>query len=348
MKYIYLYPATLILILLTGLAIAGCADNKDDTARMGLSIKVYSPTKVVEGQKVMITGTGLGSVTEVVFPGNIPVSAIEATSDNMISVITPAGIPAEGGQLSVRAGDETAIADIPLTVANPRYTAMTPSAKAGGGDELLIVGYDMEFFEKVIFPGDNGDVTMDAVDFERRSTSLLRIIIPRGSGIKEGPGRIRLAMASGKEILLPEMELTAGPSGQWEWVESTVWEGEHDLDGWAQNFYIEVAWFSETPASGDIVKFYFNVYAYDGWPQMMFNHGDWSSAYIEGMDNGNTINKNNYLTDKDVSEYELPPLDEEGLLPWFTGAKGSNALVINGEGVTFTKIALLKQKWVEF
>ncbi|MDR1258169.1 MAG: hypothetical protein LBK65_02650 [Tannerellaceae bacterium] len=348
MRNIYLYPASLLFVLLSGLAVAGCADSNDDAAGVGLSIKVYSPVRVVEGQKVVITGTGLGGATSVVFPGDISVTSIEATGDNMISVITPAGLPAEGGRLAVRAGDETAVAAIPLTVASPTYTAMTPGGKVGGGDELLIVGNDMEFFEKVIFPGDNGDVTVNAIDFERRSTSLLRIIVPRGSGIREGPGRIRLAMASGKEILLPEVELTAGPSGQWEWVESTVWEGEHDLDGWGQNFYIEVAWFSEAPQSGDIVKFYFNVYAYDSWPQMMFNHGDWSSVYIEGMENGNVVNKNNYLTARDVTEYELPPLDEEGLLPWFTGSKGSNALVINGEGVTFTRVALLRQKWVEF
>jgi hypothetical protein len=347
MKNIYLYPVSIFLILFAGLTVNGCKDDGGDAAQEGLSIKVFSPAKVIEGQKVVITGTGLSEATAVIFPGDINVTAIEVTSDNMISVIVPAGIPAQGGQLAVKAGDETAVARVPLALGNPQYTAMTPSQKIGGGDELLIVGLDMEFYEKVIFPGEEGDIVMEAMDFERRSTSQLRVIVPRG--LKSGPGRVKLVTISGSETLLPQMELTAGPSGEFQWVEFKAWEGAHDLDGWGQNFYVEVAWFNEiVPQAGDVVKFYFDVYAYDGWPQCMFNNGDWSSAYVEGLENGNMVNKNNYLTAAGAGEYEMPPLAEDGFLPWFTGVKGANALVINGEGMTFTKVAILRQMWVEF
>ncbi|MDR1723904.1 MAG: hypothetical protein LBR84_08235 [Tannerella sp.] len=348
----YLYQSVFFIFLLLGLAMYGCKDEQGSAAEEGLSIKVFSPSKVMEGQKMDITGTGLGNATAVIFPGGISVTAIEATSDNMISVIVPAGIPAEGGELSVKAGDETAVAKVPLTVGKPQYTAMTPSQKVGTGDEFLVVGSDMEFFEKVIFPGESGDIVIDAIDFERKSTSLLRIMVPKG--LRSGPGQIKLQTVSGSIIALPEMELTAGPSGEWQWVEYIAWEGEFDLNGWGNNFYVEVAWFrglgpnGEGPQIGDIVKFYYTIYSYNEWPQFKFNYGDWSAINIEGLDGGSIAHKNNVFTTSDVTEYELPPLTEDDLLPWFTGIKGSNALVINGEKIIFTKLALKKYIWVEF
>jgi hypothetical protein len=352
-KSIFFYLTALSFTLLLGMAITGCKDEKGSVVSEELSIKVFSPTKVVEGQNVVITGTGLGKATAVVFPGSINVTAIEVTSDNMISVITPAGIPSEGGELVVHAGNETAVGHVSLTVGRPQYTAMSPSEKVGTGDELIVVGADMEFFEKVIFPGENGDIVMNAIDFERKSTSLLRVIVPKG--LREGLGRIKLITAAGKELLLPEVELIAGPSGEWKWVEFAAWEGEFDLNGWGNNFNISAEWFKglgpkgEGPAIGDVVKFYFNIYSYNEWPQFKFNYGDWSSIFIEdALDGGNIVSKNNALTTSSTTEYQLPPLTEDGLLPWFTGIKGSNALVINGEKIIFTKLALFKELWVEF
>ena len=52
----------------------------------------------MEGQVVTITGTGLEKATSVVFPGNVSVNNITKVGNGYISVITPAGVSAEGEQ----------------------------------------------------------------------------------------------------------------------------------------------------------------------------------------------------------------------------------------------------------
>ena len=54
--------------------------------------------KLWKGQVVTITGTGLEKTISVVFPGNVSVNNIIKIGNGYISVITPAGISAEGEQ----------------------------------------------------------------------------------------------------------------------------------------------------------------------------------------------------------------------------------------------------------
>ena len=205
MKSIYLYITSALFVLFAGLVFTGCEENKDEAAAQGLSIRVYSPIKVVEGQEVIITGTGFKDVNTVVFPGNISVSSFNKVSNNMIKVITPAGVSAAGGDLIVQAGNESATAHIPMTIGNPRIATMVPNDEAGIGREIIISGTDMEFYDRIIFPGKDEDIVVKAIDFERRSSIVIRVKVP--AGIADGPARIRIVSFSGKEDLLPEIYL---------------------------------------------------------------------------------------------------------------------------------------------
>ncbi len=189
--------------LCAGVVVSSCDDSKDDALSEGLSIKVYSPTKVIEGQEVVINGTGLDGVTSVVFPGGVSVTAIKAVTSNDIRVIAPAGIAAQGGELTVQAGNQSVTARIPLTVGSPSVATLAPGDKAGIGDELIITGTDMEFFEKAIFPGDKGDVVVNAIDFNRKSTGFIKLNVPEGT--KNGTAQIRLVSCANKEVLLPAL-----------------------------------------------------------------------------------------------------------------------------------------------
>jgi hypothetical protein len=224
----FIYPIVVCFAFFMGAAVSSCNDNKGDALSAGLSIKIFSPTKVVEGQEVMITGTGLDGVTSVVFPGGVSVTAIKVVTSNDIRVITPAGISPEGGELTVQAGNESVTARVPVTIGNPSAATLSPSDKAAISEELTITGTDMEFFEKAIFPGEEDDMTVTAIDFVRKSTSLLKLKVP--AGIKGGMAHIRLVTCGGKDVLLPELELIAavlgekGPfEGEWVWASTPAW-----------------------------------------------------------------------------------------------------------------------------
>ena len=209
MKSIYLNLTSAFFIIFAGLAISGCGEDNDEAAAQGLSIKVYSPVKVVEGIEVVITGTGLNDVTAVIFPGNISVTSINRVSNNMITVITPVGISAAGGELTLQAGNESVTSPELMTVANPTINTIVPGDEAAEGREIVISGTDMEFYDKMIFPGKKGDIVINAVHFERKSALLIRVKVPEG--IVDGPARIRIVSISGKEDLLPEIYLIGKP-----------------------------------------------------------------------------------------------------------------------------------------
>jgi IPT/TIG domain. len=346
MKKIFLF---LTAVIFTFTFFTGCEDNKDAGVSEGLSVKVYSPTKVVAGQEVVISGTGLSDVNEVIFPGNKSVTAIKVISNNMISVITPAGITA-GGELTVKSPGGTVTARIPMTVAAPSLTAISPSGKIGSGDELVIAGVDLEYFDKVIFPGEVENVTVKAIDFLRKSTSFLRLIVPEG--IKDGPGRIKLETAGGVDLLLPEIILRAGPSGEWQWKEiAVVWSGSQLIE-WGNGLTFQGAWFNDAGLKkDDLVRCYVNLAG--GQSQIKFYTGSWGAislredfANVDGVPhNGAKRNDGHFDYDEenDIFHLDFPMTDD-----LFTKFTASANILATGDGVTFKKISIHRQVWVEY
>jgi hypothetical protein len=349
MKSIYLYFTAVLFVLCTGLIITGCKDDKTVAGGAeGLSLKVYSPTKVVEGQVVTITGTGLSEVTSVVFPGDQSVTSINVINDNMISVVTPAGIPAAGGVLTVNTSSSSVTAPIPVTVGVPAFSAMNPSGTVGANDELLITGTDLEFIKQIIFPGENeGEVVVvNAIDFLRVSTGFLRLKVP--NGILNGIGQIKMVTAGGKEILLPEVELKSAPSGEWRWTEFTIWEGAVAVD-WGKEFLIQTSWFVDQGiARDDTVKFYLKPdgtpmikFYNDGWKNDLDLYADKNGTMVHLEDAGQTAKSNQFVEDN--TKLTIPMTD--GNLAWFTPPHTN--INATGAGATITKITLTKPVWYE-
>lgn len=84
--------------MLSDMVLTSCNDDDVADANDALVVKSVLPTKVMEGQVVTITGTGLEKATSVVFPGNVSVNNITKVGNGYIAVITPVGISAEGGR----------------------------------------------------------------------------------------------------------------------------------------------------------------------------------------------------------------------------------------------------------
>ena len=223
--------------LLANMALTSCSPTDVSDAADVLVVKSVLPQKVMEGQVVTITGTGLEKATSVVFPGNVSVKDITKVGNGYITVITPAGISAEGGPVTVEAGDESARSAMSLTVGNPQPLTVAPLDQEIKINECVeVYGKDLEFIAKAYFPGEKGeDIVVPAKDFKRKATGSLYIYSPMG--IKAGPARIVLEDCSGKKYTLPEVTLSdkvsgGGGSSEYEGY-VTVWEGEIFVHDWS-------------------------------------------------------------------------------------------------------------------
>ena len=116
---IYLLLASGLALLANGM-LTSCEKTDGKDANDVLVVKSVLPTKVMEGQVVTITGIGLENATSVIFPGHVAATGITKVGDGYISVVTPAGISAEGGPVTVEAGGESAQSLMTLTVGSPQ------------------------------------------------------------------------------------------------------------------------------------------------------------------------------------------------------------------------------------
>ena len=238
---IYLLLASGLALLANGM-LTSCEKTDGKDANDVLVVKSVLPTKVMEGQVVTITGIGLENATSVIFPGHVAATGITKVGDGYISVVTPAGISAEGGPVTVEAGGESAQSLMTLTVGSPQPSTVAPLDKEIQINECLeVYGKDLEFITKAYFPGEDGkDIVVPAADFKRKATGSLNIYSPMG--IQAGPARVVLEDCSGKKYTLPEVTLSDKVSGGGGETAGegyvAVWEGEIDIHDWATYGYL--------------------------------------------------------------------------------------------------------------
>ena len=230
---------SIIYLLLAGMALASCSTKDSADAVDSLAVKSVLPTKVIQGQVVTITGIGLENATSVIFPGNVAVKDFDKVGDGYITVVTPAGIAAEGGVVTVEADGETAQSAMALTLGAPEVSTVAPLDKEILINECVeVYGNDLEFITKAYFPGEDGkDIVVPAASFKRKATGSLFIYSPMG--IKAGAAQIVLEDCSGKKYTLPEVTLSDEVSGGSEEVQGegyvTVWKGEFYVHDWSEN-----------------------------------------------------------------------------------------------------------------
>lgn len=227
--------------LLSTMALTSCSDDLTD-ANDVLMVKSVLPTKVMEGQVVTITGTGLEKTTSVVFPGNVSVNDINKVGNGYISVITPTGIAAEGGTITVEANGESIESVMTLTIGKPEPLRIAPLDKEIKINECVeVYGNDLEFITKAYFPSIDGrEIVVDAINFKRKASGSLYIYSPMG--IKAGPSQITLEDCSGKKYILPEVTLSDEVAGENEEAGgegyTPIWEGDVYIYDWANWQYL--------------------------------------------------------------------------------------------------------------
>ncbi len=226
MKNIFKFFGAFLTFVLT-FALTGCVEETlETTADVGLHIKVFFPTKVVEGQPMTINGCGFAEATEIVFPGDVKVTDFQIVSNDMIRVTAPAGIAAEGGNIVVVTPDGEAESPLPLTLGETvisGYSA-TPEVEVEGGTQMTIYGTDLEFITRIELMDEDGNpIFVENASFIRKGTSSIIFTVPRK--VFEGEIEGKIYTVDGRVFTMPKfIYKPASDGGHWETVEHVIWE----------------------------------------------------------------------------------------------------------------------------
>jgi hypothetical protein len=352
MKKIFNYIAVALSVILAGGLFTAChIEEAMESADLGLGIKVFFPTKVVAGQPMTINGSGFSDVTEIEFPGGVKAAGFELVSNEMIRVVAPAGIAAEGGVLKVRNKDgEVVESRVPLTLGKTAISGFSKQdgEKIGGGEQLTIFGQDLEFISSVeLQDADGNPLVLQDEDFYRKGTSSVIITIPK-KGVFEGTFVGYLRTIDGQVFPLPELEYApAAEGGHWETQEIVIWEGSKTSTGFSNvdDMGTEDDWANAEIAEGDVIRIYFSTTDPENWAIQLF--GLHWGAFNHAADGTNKFtNATNPTAIKDG--YLEIPVSADIVAELTEKAYWGAAMIWQGDPeVTVTKMTLAREVWVD-
>lgn len=157
----------------------------------------FSPTTTPAKTDIVIVGTDLDLVADVVFTGGVS-GTIKAQSDVALTVTVPLG--AKDGVITLVAvnGVEVESAD-PITVpANLPTFISYGEAQVAPGEILTINGTDLLLVKELIFPGD-----VYATAYGIKTDNQIQVYVPMNA--TKGLGQIKLITYEGEEGLWPEI-----------------------------------------------------------------------------------------------------------------------------------------------
>ena len=326
----------------------------EESADLGLGIKVFFPTKVVAGQPMTINGSGFSDVREIVFPEGVTVSSFELVSDEMIRVTAPTGISAAGGKLIVRSSDAEAASHIDLTLGKTVISGYSKQDGEAiqGGEQITIYGEDLEFISGVeLLDPDGVAYILQDEDFYRKGTSTVIITIPKYN-IFTGTFAGKVFTFDGREFMLPELAYEPAPKGggHWETVKTTIWKGDAGAVSWSGQYRFALEGhdgnnecIAEIPQDiWDKMKtetFYMDIQATDpqvrvttGWWDPSWNVGDIQPGNERITDNGDGT----WTVEINLSEDQA-----------FVAALDERHILFTGDRYTPVEIYFAEDVWIE-
>ena len=362
MKKIFAYFGFVLSIALVGLFTACNPHEIDEQAEAGLGIKVFFPTKVVAGQPMTISGTGMADVREVVFPTGVSVTAIEHVGNGMIRVTAPSGIASAGGKLIVRSADDEAESSQDLTLGHTVVSGFSKQdgEEISGGEQLTIFGTDLEFISRAeLLDPDGNPYFLEDEDFYRKGTSTVIITIPK-KNIFEGTWKGKLYTFDGQVIDLPELAYTpAADGGHWETVKTIIWENDdpagHGAVGWSGQYRFALEGtddnseaIAEIPADVwekmKTTPFYMSYTAGDSY-QIRVTTGWWSVQWLGGDNDIAPWNMAERIIDNGDGTFAiLVDFSED---PAILDAIDAQHLLFTGNGYTVMSLYFAEDVWIE-
>lgn len=333
MKKHSLYLLAAGFALLSNVALTSCDEDDVTGANDVLAVKSVLPTKVMEGQVVTITGTGLDKATAVVFPGNVTVTDITKVGNGYITVVAPAGLAADGGSVTVKADNEEAESVMTLSLGKPEPLRVAPLDKEIKINECLeVYGKDLEFITRAYFPGEDGNqIVVNAENFRRKSTGALYIYSPMG--IVAGPANVILEDCSGKKYTLPEVTLSDEVAGGVVEAETgmVIWEGPFEVTSWNwfEPSYTDLDLQGFTPLVGQTLRFV--ISGATDTSRFCYCYGNWG-----GKDLGGEGDINNIGITSDMKEVTMT-IDETMVNDFISG---SPIFHVSGTNFVIEKIVI--------
>ena len=360
MKNIFKFFGTILTVILAA-TLTGCSlEEQIESADLGLHVKVFFPTKVVEGQPMTINGSGFSEVTEIVFPGEVVVTDFQIVSNDMIRVDAPAGISAEGGKIVVRTADKSAESPLPLTLGKTVISgySVEEGQQVDGGSQITIYGTDLEFINGVeLLDADGNPALIEDKAFVRKSTSNIIFTVPKK--VYEGTFVGKVYTIDGKTFKMPELTYKpAADGGYWETQKIMIWEndGSYGQIAWSNDYRFALegtngngdAIVAEIPAGiWSILKdgtFYMTISGGDAY-QIRITTGWWTfdKEGVYDIHNGNER-----LVDNGDGTFTLAvTISEEPLKSGIYDLIDVEHLLLTGNGYTIHNLYYTEDIWVE-
>ncbi|MCA5005158.1 glycan-binding surface protein [Sphingobacterium bovistauri] len=158
------------------------------------TISSFSPTTLMAGEQITITGTNLDLVRSIVFGGNQIVSNVVANSPTTIRINIP--MTAESGVIKlITSNSSEVISSTSLTVTSPNIPVITKiTSPVKPGDLLRIEGTKLHLVESIYFQNN-----VKATQYVSRSETLIQVYVPANAA--KGNVTLRLMTFDNKEVV---------------------------------------------------------------------------------------------------------------------------------------------------
>lgn len=324
-----------MMLLAISIGFASCSDDADSTVER-LSVAAFYPTIVMDGTEVSITGTGLSDVTTVIFPGGQIAKSVQVIDDMRIIAVAPADVDVEPGVLAVSNGTESAQSRQTISKAQPQLLYFNPSEKVKTYEDLQIEGNDFLFVKRLEIGSSAESVSINAIDFKRKSNSNITITVPADTPLGSNQ-TLSVEFENGEVMSLGSIDIEKGvaPGGKWVEQEIDLYSGgDVEMGGWSAAITgITADAFAEAKI-GDRIRVYIKDQV-ESWQQGSFKHGStWGGLTDElGVISLTADDFEKGYYEMTIDEVTLPLLQEAGL-------------IISGCNYTATKVVFITTVWV--
>ena len=279
----------------------------------------YNPTPATGGSVVTLQGHNLDLVSTVTFTNNIVVSVTPNAPDNL-GVTVPLNAVTGTVVLTMANGETVECPSLDVTPPPFAYLPNPPGPKAEihAGQVLTLTAENGDKLTDVQINGKSIQYIMDVPN------NTLTLVVPSSSA---GDTELKLVSSNGEAVYTIPV-IGAGVT------ETVAWEGLLVLSGW-NNGSIPNANFGDARV-GDRVRFYITDVAPGAQVQVFY--GDWSSQIAPENDPNYTGGSFKFPDGATYFEITLTAEMIQGML---NPAWGSDAMVIQGDGVTIYKISLI-------
>lgn len=314
--------------------LVSCSDEEVDGAQ-SLSVASFYPTIVMEGIEVTVTGTGLETVKEVVFPGGVTSTAITKVDERTLKVITPAGVSDAESALVLKTDIAEVSSRQTIREAKPTFLSYQFTEKEGAmtGTGMTINGKDLLLVEDIVFTLDDNSLLVNALDMTRKSNSAIKLTLPHDAPIGEAV-QVALNFKNGTKMTLPAIDIQKGSGGgSWVQKEVSIYSGDPiDVGAWAKSVQIAASAFTDAKVD-DVLRVYISDCG-DNPQGSLKNGSTWAGLVpeLEYFDISESTAIGYY--ERTITEEILPQLQEFGL-------------VVSGQNYVIQKVSLFTAVWVE-